>query len=156
MGIFLFLIIFLILIFALRPVISGNGRDRGTVEVKGEDGTILLFSDEGISIFRNGEFHFLRKEEIGELSLKRVDSGYILSLRTTNHCYEVPVKEEEVRKLFSGKGNFEASIPWLPIALGTAVPLIFLELPPNGKETGDNREDEFVNEGDFYDGDADI
>jgi hypothetical protein len=131
MGILLFLILFLILVLLVFPSIQrGRKGNEQSIEIKGLDGTVVLLSEDGVSIFKEGEFRFWRKEEIKELSFKKeTDNTYILKLRTSNSYYEIPVRKEELSKLFvRGEGYPELSIPWLPVVLGTASSLILAEI----------------------------
>ncbi len=130
MGVMGFLILFLILILFIFPLITKRNRvSRGTaVEVKGLDGTVLVFSDEGISIFRHGEFRFFKREEIKELTIKKEGNSYRIVLKAGNETFEVLVPETEIRKLFSAEGkrvNF--TVPWLPLILGTTLPFLLFE-----------------------------
>ena len=130
MGVMGFLILFLILILFVFPLLTkGRKVSRGTaLEVKGLDGTLLVFSDEGVSIFKNGEFHFFKKEEITELSIKREGEIYLISLKAGQNSFEIPVKREEVEKLFVRRGEaFDFAVPWLPLILGTTLPFLLFE-----------------------------
>lgn len=130
MGVIGFLILFLILILVVFPLISKRERvSRGTAtEIRGLDGTALVFSDEGVSIFRHGEFRFFRKGEIEELSVKREGDIYRVVLKARGETFEVPVKEAEVQKLFVKRGErYDFSVPWLPVILGTTAPLLLFE-----------------------------
>ena len=130
MGVIGFLFLFLILILVVFPLISKRERvSRGTAtEVKGLDGTVLVFSDEGVSIFRHGEFRFFRKDEIGEFSVKREGNIYRVVLKAKGETFEVPVKENEIKKLFvKREESYDFSVPWLPVILGTTAPLLLFE-----------------------------
>ncbi len=130
MGIIGFLVLFLILILFVFPLLSRREKvSRGTaVEVKGLDGTTLIFSDEGVSIFKQGEFQFFRKEEITELSLKREGNAYRIVLKAQGKTFEVLAPEGEVQKLFIKRGeSVDSPVPWLPIILGTTTPLLLFE-----------------------------
>lgn len=130
MGVMGFLFIFLILILLVFPLLTKRGTiSRGTaLEVKGADGTVLVFSDEGVSVFRNGEFHFFKKEEITELSIKRKGKIYLITLKAGQKSFEIPAKQEEVEKLFVRRGDsFDFAVPWLPLIVGTTLPLLLFE-----------------------------
>ena len=147
MGVIGFLILFLILILLVFPLISKKEKiSRGTVvEVKGLDGTVLVFSDEGVSVFKHGEFRFFRREEIKEISIKREGNIYKVVLKAGSETLEIPVPEAEIQKLFVKRGeSYDFSVPWLPVVLGTAVPLFLFEtLEHNRADTGEeeNHED---------------
>ena len=130
MGIIGFLVLFLILILFVFPLITKRERvSRGTAtEIKGLDGTTLVFSDEGVSLFRQGEFRFFKREEVKEFSIKREENGYRIVLKAGSETFEIPVSETEVRKLFKTEGNsVNFTVPWLPLILGTTLPFLLFE-----------------------------
>ena len=130
MGIMGFLTLFLVLIFFVFPMITKEDRttEGNVVEARGTDGSILVFSEDGISVFKNGEFKLLRKEELTELSVRREGNTYKLIVKTKKETLEVPVIPEEIWKLFKrNNGSVELAVPWLSFLLSTAVSALLLE-----------------------------
>ena len=156
-----FLILFLILILFVFPLLTEKGKvSRGTaVEVKGLDGSTLVFSEEGVSIFKEGEFRFFRKEEISELSVKKEDGSFKVKLRAGNETVEVPVSQSEAQKLFIKSGSeYIPAVSWLPLIAGTVLPLLIfeaLEEPRREFDLGNPPESEhdYFDTGDWFDDD---
>ena len=156
-----FLILFLILILFVFPLITEKRKvSRGTaVEVKGLDGSTLVFSEEGVSIFKEGEFRFFRKEEISELSIKKEDGSFKFKLRAGNETVEVPVSQSEAQKLFVKSGSeYIPAVSWLPLVAGTVLPLLIfetLEEPRSEFDLGNPPESEhdYFDTGDWFDDD---
>ena len=149
MGIMGFLILFLVLILFVFPIITKEDRttEGNVVEVRGTDGSILVFSEDGISVFKNGEFKLLRKEELTELSVRREGNIYKLIVKTKKETLEVPVIPEEIWKLFKrNNGSVEFAVPWLSFLLSTAVSALLLEDYPKTIEQNNFDDGEFFND----------
>ncbi len=149
MGIMGFLILFLVLILFVFPIITKEDRttEGNVVEVRGTDGSILVFSEDGISVFKNGKFKLLRKEELTELSVRREGNIYKLIVKTKKETLEVPVILEEIWKLFKrNNGSVEFAVPWLSFLLSTAVSALLLEDYPKTIEQNNFDDGEFFND----------
>ena len=98
------------------------------IEVRGTDGSILVFSEDGISMFKNGEFKLLKREELTELSVKKEGDMYKLIVKTKKETLEVPVTPEEICKIFKrDNGSLDFAFPWLSFLFSTATSTLFLE-----------------------------
>ena len=139
MGIFLFFLIFLtlILFFAL----SRSGRER-KIEVRGLDGTVLVFTESGITYAGPGGVRFISSSSVKRFSVEKSPEGYTVVIDDGSGEIRVPVAPEEVRKLFK-KGSSPASLeplfPYLPVLTGLSAGLLlgsFLSHTPVIVESG--------------------
>ena len=136
MRITLFLILFLFFIFTLVivPTLMKNNRRRRTVEIKGIDGSILNFSEDGVSYFKEGSFRFFRSSELKRFSFEKLDENtYEIKLDNGREIITVPVRKEELQKLFSRTQSpsgelYTPGFPWLGTILGTAAGFLIADL----------------------------
>ena len=136
MRITLFLILFLFFIFTLViiPTLMKNNRRRRTVEIKGIDSSILNFSEDGVSYFKEGSFRFFRSSELKRFSFEKLDENtYEIKLDNGKEIITVPVRKEELQKLFtrtqSPSGElYTPGFPWLGTILGTAAGFLIADL----------------------------
>ncbi|TCK04686.1 hypothetical protein [Phorcysia thermohydrogeniphila] len=117
MGILLFLVLFLIFVFLVMPRFTGG---RKTVEVRGLDGSVLGFSEEGVSWFKDGRFRFFRSSEIKRFSVERLENDvYELKIDDGREIITVPVSGRELQKLFTRSDTgYTPAFPWLGTVLG--------------------------------------
>jgi len=117
MGLLLFLIIFLVFLFFIMPRLTGEKR---TVEVRGLDGSVLGFSEEGVSWFKEGRFRFLRSSEIKRFSVEKLEEDvYELKIDDGREIITVPVSRKELQKLFTRSDTgYSPTFPWLGTVLG--------------------------------------
>ncbi|ADU96099.1 hypothetical protein Theam_0125 [Thermovibrio ammonificans HB-1] len=131
MGITLMLIILLIVVAIFLIKGSRKVATKRGVEVKGLDGSTLLFSEEGVSYFKNGEFTFLRHDQIESFSFEK-KGGEIYEVVITGAGKEirVPVRRADISRLFrtAHTGTVEPVFPWLGLILGTAAAVLGAEL----------------------------
>ncbi|GAB6076063.1 hypothetical protein [Desulfurobacterium crinifex] len=139
MGIMLFLILFLVFILVIVPTLMKNSRGTAnrprTVEIKGIDGSILNFSEDGVSYFKEGNFRFFRSSELKRFSFEKLDENtYEIKLDNGKEIITVPVRKEELQKLFtrtqspSGEPIYTPGFPWLGTILGTAAGFLIADL----------------------------
>jgi hypothetical protein len=117
MRIALFLVLFVVFILL---VTSRLARMRRTVELGGLDGSVLGFSEDGVSWFRDGKYRFFRSSEIKRFSVEKLGGDvYELKMDNGREIITVPVKEEELRKLFTKvSGGYAPVFPWLETVFG--------------------------------------
>ena len=117
MGILLFLILFLVFLFIVMPRFTGKKR---TVEVRGLDGSVLSFSEEGVSWFKDGRFRFFRSSEIKRFSVEKLEEDvYELKIDDGREIITVPVSGRELQKLFTRSATgYTPAFPWLGTVLG--------------------------------------
>ncbi|WP_163329498.1 hypothetical protein GFV12_00390 [Desulfurobacterium thermolithotrophum] len=141
MGIMFFLILFLLFILIVVPLMKSNRQTVSrpkTVEIKGLDGSILMFSNDGVSYFKDGNFKFFKSSEIKRFSFERLDENtYEIKLDNGSEIITVPVKKEEAQKLFqrtyspNGELTYTPGFPWLGTILGTAAGFFIADLIAN-------------------------
>ena len=131
---FLILFLFFILTLVIVPTLMKNNRRRRTVEIKGIDGSILNFSEDGVSYFKEGSFRFFRSSELKRFSFEKLDENtYEIKLDNGREIITVPVRKEELQKLFtrtqSPSGEpYTPGFPWLGTILGTAAGFLIADL----------------------------
>lgn len=144
MGIMLFSIFFLIFVLLIVPMLTKNtrtAREPKTVEVKSLDGSTLNFSDDGVSYFKDGNFKFFRKSELKRFSFEKLSEGtYEIKLDDGKEIVTVPVKKEELQKLFtrthapSGSSIYVSEFPWLGAILGTTTTFLLADILADSME----------------------
>ena len=137
----------LLLVTAKR---SGDStlRAKNGVEVKGLDGSVLLFSDDGVSHFKNGQFTFLSRSKIESLSFeKESEEIYRVVIKGDGKEITVPVKKSELSKLFAKTTqgpapSYQPAVPWLGLILGTTAAFLAAELLEEAAEEFIRHEEE--------------
>ncbi len=133
MRITLFLVLFFVFIMVIVPMLMKKSRRR-SVEIKGIDGSILNFSEDGISYFKEGNFRFFKSTELKRFSFEKLDENtYEIKLDNGREIITVPVRKEELQKLFtktqSSSGKlYTPGFPWLGTILGTAAGFLIADL----------------------------
>ncbi|MEO2069313.1 MAG: hypothetical protein ABGX27_07370 [Desulfurobacteriaceae bacterium] len=135
MGFLLFLILVAVIIFVVLPALKSNNlsknfNSRNVVEIKGLDGSVLNFSDDGVSYFKDGNFTFFRASEIKRFSFEKLEEDiYEIKIDNGREIIRVPVRKEEIQKLFKRtQSGYDPSFPWLSTILGTAVGFLIADL----------------------------
>ncbi|GEM_PF-1942626 len=124
MGIFLFLLIFLALIILFT---LSKGRQERKVEVRGLDGSSLIFTDSGITYAGGTGVKFFSADSIRKFSIEREGESFVVVISDGKEEVRVPVSPQEVKKLFrqSSPNTLEPLFPYLPVFTGVAAGLLF-------------------------------
>jgi len=124
MGIFLFSLLFLIVIILFLK--SRSGSVEGKVEVRGLDGSSLIFSKNGITYAGGTGVKFFSSDSIKRFSIERDGENFLILISDGREEIRVPVSPQEVRKLFkpASKDRLEPLFPYLPVLSGVAAGLL--------------------------------
>jgi len=127
MGILLFLIFFLVFLFVVMPRLTGGRR---TVDVRGLDGSVLSFSEDGVSWFKDGRFRFFRSSEIKRFSVEKLEEDvYELKIDDGREIITVPVSQKELQKLFTRSNtSYVPAFPWLGTVLGALTGFLIADM----------------------------
>jgi len=158
MGIFLFFLLFLVLIIFFLKSQSGGQKK---VEVRGLDGSSLIFTDSGITYAGGTGVKFFSGDSIKKFSIEREGENFVVVISDGREEVRVPVSPQEVRKLFrhSSQNSLEPVFPYLPLLSGVAAGFLLGELlshpviveakEPEGEKEDSHEEDETVREFDL-------
>jgi hypothetical protein len=150
LGILLTLLILIAIVLFVTVRKSGNStlKAKNGVEIKGLDGSVLLFSDDGVSYFKNGQFTFLSRSKIESLSFeKESEEIYKVVIKGDGKEITVPVKRDELSKLFEKTAQgptsyYQPAVPWLGLILGTTAAFLAAELLEEAVESFSHHEEE--------------
>jgi len=125
MGVFLFLLLFLVLILLFFAAKGSQKR----VEIRGLDGSSLIFTEAGVTYAGGTGVKFISSSSIKKLSIEK--DGDIFKIYISDGVEEivVPVAPQEVKKLFraQGGGTFEPLFPYIPTLAGIAGALLIAD-----------------------------
>jgi len=123
MGIFLFFTLFLILIVLFLRFQGGSQRK---VEVRGLDGSSLIFTSSGITYAGGTGVKFFSADSIKKFSIEREGENFVVVISDGKEEVRVPVSPQEVKKLFrqSSPNTLEPVFPYLPVLTGVAAGLL--------------------------------
>ncbi len=143
MGIFLFLIVFLLLILFFTLVRGKEVGSNEKVELRGLDGSSLIFTQSGVTFAGKDGIKFFSSSAIKRFSIERDGENFVIVVSDGTQEVRVPVSPDEVRKLFREKSPsshvLEPLFPYLPVLSGFTAGLLLgtlLERPPVIVEEG--------------------
>jgi len=124
MGIFLFFTLFLILLVLFLKFQGGAGERK--VEVRGLDGSSLVFTASGVTYAGGTGVKFFSADSIKKFSIEREGEHFVVVISDGREEVRVPVSPQEVKKLFrpTSQSTLEPVFPYLPVLTGVAAGLL--------------------------------